>query len=136
LRESDGVTFFKVGNNRLGQIALAALNAAPASTGPGAAPAADAGKAPDAGAVAAVPDADQNPIIGQQGADDTIVAKSTGQLAAAVADATVAKQAAASSFMGIVAAKGSNAEALFTTGLAGAAPAGRFDDFSAAPAAN
>ncbi len=136
LRESDGVTFFKVGNNRLGQIALAALNAAPQGVEPSATPAVDASKVPDAAVVAAVPDSDQNPIIGQQGVDDTIVAKSTGQLAAAVADATVAKQAAASSFMGIAAAKGSNAEALFTTGLAGAAPAGRFDDFSVAPAAN
>jgi hypothetical protein len=125
LRESDGVTFFKVGNNRLGQIALAALNAAPLA----AAPAPDAATSPDAAIVA--PDADQNPIIGQQGMDDTVVANATVGLSAAVAGDKAARQAASDSIIGIAAAKGSNAEALFSTGLAGVAPAGRFDDFSA-----
>ena len=132
LRESDGVTFFKVGNNRLGQIALAALNAAP--LGPMAAPAPDAATLPDAaiGApIAVAPDADQNPIIGQQGMDDTVVANATVGLSAAVAGDKAARQAASDSIIGIAAAKGSNAEALFSTGLAGVAPAGRFDDFSA-----
>ena len=132
LRESDGVTFFKVGNNRLGQIALAALNAAPLA--PAAAPAPDAATLPDAASgapIAVAPDADQNPIIGQQGMDDTVVANATVGLSAAVAGDKAARQAASDSIIGIAAAKGSNAEALFSTGLAGVAPAGRFDDFSA-----
>ena len=128
LRESDGITFYKAGNNRLGQIALAALNAAPQV--PSVAPQVDL--AP----VAGNPDTDQNPVIGQQGTDDTVVANDTSGLSAMVAADNSRTRAVIDSTIGIAAAKGSQAEALFTTGLAGPAPAGRFDDFSAAPDAN
>ena len=133
LRESDGVTFFKVGNNRLGQIALTALNAAPQP--PTAALAPGSANVPDAAIIAPIavaPDADLNPIIGQQGTDDTVIASATIGLAAAVANEKAARQAVSASIIGIAAAKGSNAETLFSTGLSGVAPAGRFDDFSAA----
>jgi uncharacterized protein len=128
LRESDGVTFYKAGNNRLGQIALAALNAAPQNLSVTTAPA----ETP----VAVAPDADLNPVIGQQGTDDTVVANDTSGLSALVTSDNSRTRAVIDSTIGIAAAKGSQAEALFTTGIAGPAPTGRFDDFSAAPAAN
>jgi hypothetical protein len=136
LRESDGVTFFKQGNNRLGQIALAALNAGPKPADVPVAVAApvDAGVGA-VGLSAVAVDDDPNPVIGQQGADDTVVAKPVGQVAEAVEGDKAAREAASTSIIGIAAAKGSKAEALFNTGLSGAAPTGRFDDFSLAPKA-
>ena len=128
LRESDGVTFFKQGNNRLGQIALAALQngpAAPAVADPAATVALSA-----PAAVAAV-DTNQSPIFGQQDANGTSITKTGTDMMAAVAVDSASKQADQSSTIGIGAAKGSNAETLFTTGLAPPAPAGRFDDFTA-----
>ena len=128
LRESDGVTFFKQGNNRLGQIALAALQngpAAPAVADPAATVALSA-----PAAVAAV-DTNQSPIFGQQDANGTSITKSGKDMMAAVAVDSASKQADQSSTIGIGAAKGSNAETLFTTGLAPPAPTGRFDDFTA-----
>ena len=133
LRESDGITFFKMGNNRLGQIALAALMGVAAPS-----PDAVAPNAPDViGPLAAVPpdSADQGTIFGQQGLDGTVVAHGSAEVAAAVAVDAASKDAAKASVIGVAAAKGSSAEALFTTGLAGAAPVGRFDDFTA-PAGN
>ncbi len=133
LRESDGVTFFKMGNNRLGQIALAALMGVAAPS-----PDAVAPNAPDViGPLAAVPpeSADQGPIFGQQGLDGTVVAHGSAEVAAAVAVDAASKDAAKASVIGVAAAKGSSAQSLFTTGLAPTAPAGRFDDFTA-PAAN
>ncbi len=137
LRESDGVTFFKQGNNRLGQIALAALQngpAAPTVADPAAtvalsAPAAVVALSAPA-AVAAV-DTNQSPIFGQQDANGTSITKTGTDMMAAVAVDSASKQADQSSIIGIGAAKGSNAETLFTTGIAAPAPAGRFDDFTA-----
>ena len=128
LRESDGVTFFKQGNNRLGQIALAALQngpAAPAVADPAATVALSA-----PAAVAAV-DTNQSPIFGQQDANGTSITKTGTDMMAALAVDSASKQADQSSIIGIGAAKGSNAETLFTTGIAAPAPAGRFDDFTA-----
>ena len=122
LRESDGVTFFKQGNNRLGQIALAALQSGAAA--PVVAPTST--PAP----VAAV-DTSQSPIFGQQDANGSSITKSGTDLMAAVAVDSALKQADQSSSIGIGAAHGSNAETLFTTGLAAPAPSGRFDDFTA-----
>ena len=122
LRESDGVTFFKQGNNRLGQIALAALQSGAAA--PVVAPVAT--PAP----IASV-DTSQSPIFGQQDANGTSITKSGTDLMAAVAVDSALKQADQSSSIGIGAAHGSNAETLFTTGLAAPAPTGRFDDFTA-----
>ncbi|MDE2383564.1 MAG: DUF459 domain-containing protein [Alphaproteobacteria bacterium] len=130
LRESDGVTFFKQGNNRLGQIALSALKgvSAPAAT-PDATPAdAQASAAP----LPAPAPVDQSPLFAQEGVDGGAVAQGSGELVAAVAADAEKVEATKASSIGIAAAKGSNAESLLTTGLSAAAPAGRFDDFSAA----
>jgi uncharacterized protein len=126
LRESDGVTFFKMGNNRLGQIALAALKngvAVPAAAAP--APAAPAPSAP----VATV-DVHETPIFGQQDDNGASIAQGSTALVAAVAVDSAVLQANQSSSIGIGAAPGSSAETLFTTGLAAPAPTGRFDDFA------
>ena len=132
LREGDGVTFLRLGNNRLGQIGLAALNsgAAPmvASSPQGAMPA-----APEANAAPVTPAPVNNgPIFGQEGMEDlnAVAVQGSTALTAAVEQDKVMKAAQAASSIGIGAAPGSNAEALFTKGLAAAAPLGRFDDFS------
>jgi uncharacterized protein len=125
LRESDGVTFFKMGNNRLGQIALTTLKS-------GVAPAAAAPTAPSASPVpVASIDAHETPIFGQQDANGASIAQGSTALVAAVAVDSAVLQANQSSSIGIGAAPGSSAETLFTTGLAAPAPTGRFDDFTA-----
>ncbi len=178
LRESDGITFLKQGNNRLGQLAFAALKgvAAPSLPAPEAAtpvipqsapdataPVAAAQPAPDATApvvqqpvpdqtqlqqqasvpqvtappvsippvtTAPAPD-EEEPIFGQEGVDATTAAQGSKDIAAAVESEKAAQQAASASTIGIAAAPGSDAEKLFTVGIAAPAPAGRFDDFSA-----
>lgn len=131
LRESDGVTFFKMGNNRLGQIALAAVKSA--GSVPPAAPNAPVVAPPvPLVDVAPLPKPENNgPIFGQEGMEDFNVAATQGSkaLTAAVAQDLAAKAAASASSIGIGAVRGSQAEALFTKGLAGLAPAGRFDNF-------
>ena len=128
LRENDGVTFFKLGNNRLGQIALAALKAG-ASTAPVAAVAAPVIAPPLAPTID-----DQGPLFGQEGVEIANAAQGSKDISAGVEQDKVVKQAAAESSIGIGAAKGTAADALFTTGTSAPAPAGRFDDFTA-PAA-
>ncbi len=141
LRQSDGYTFFKMGNNRLGQIALAALNgsspaAAAAVPAASATPAAVA-VAPVATAVAAPPrPADDGPVFGQTDANGGEVVQAGSELKAAVDANHLAAMAAAQSTIGVAAKPGSAAEKLFTTGLAAAAPAGRFDDPAASTSAN
>ena len=129
LRESDGVTFFKQGNNRLGQIALAAIKSGPLPN-----VSAPVAGAPVAAGQTVVPVEDQGPIFGQDGVDIASAAQGSKDIAVGVEQDKVVKQAAAESSIGIGAAKGSNAETLFTTGIAAPAPAGRFDDFAAPPA--
>ena len=129
LRESDGVTFFKQGNNRLGQIALAAIKSGPLPNIP-----APAAGAPVASEQAVPPAQDQGPIFGQDGVSVDSAALGSQDIAVGVEQDKVVKQAAAESSIGIGAAKGSNAETLFTTGISAPAPAGRFDDFTAPPA--
>jgi uncharacterized protein len=122
LRESDGVTFFKMGNNRLGQIALTALkdNAAPA--------------APEAPATTAetpvVNGANSGPTFGQQDQNGDTLVHAGADVVASVQQQHVEAEAAAASSIGIAAVAGSTAERLFTMGLAPQAPAGRFDDFT------
>ena len=129
LRESDGVTFFKQGNNRLGQIALTAIKSGPLPN-----IAAPGGAASAASGQAVLPVEDQGPIFGQDGVSVDSAALGSKDIAAGMEQDKVVKQAAAESSIGIGAAKGSNAETLFTTGIAPPAPAGRFDDFTAPPA--
>ena len=135
LRESDGVTFFKMGNNRLGQIALAAVKSgvtapAVAAVAPLAPSLSPPLATPLVGADPLPKPENTGPIFGQEGMDSVNAAQGSKALSAAVEQDKAVKAAQAASTIGIGAAKGSNAEALFTKGLEGAAPAGRFDDFS------
>jgi hypothetical protein len=123
LRQNDGYTFLKVGNNRLGQIALAALQGSPAVV-PVAAGQVDGGTTP----LAVQPPADEGPVFGQSDANGMEVAQNGSELKAAVDANQLAAVAAASSSIGVAAKAGSSADKLFTIGLADKAPAGRFDD--------
>jgi uncharacterized protein len=123
LRQSDGFTFLKVGNNRLGQIALAALQGSPLPTP-------DAPVDGAAAPIAAQPPADAGPVFGQSDANGLEVAQNGSELKAAVDANQLAAVAAASSSIGVAAKPGSAADRLFTIGLAGKAPAGRFDDLA------
>ena len=129
LRESDGVTFFRPGNNRMGQIALAAIKSGPLPNMP-----APAAGEPVASGQAVPPVDDQGPIFGQDGPSVDSAALGSKDIAVGVEQDKVVKQAAAESSIGIGAAKGSNAETLFTTGISAPAPTGRFDDFTLPPA--
>ena len=136
LREGDGVTFLRLGNNRLGQIGLAALNsgAAPlvASSPQGVMPAAPGAEAAPLVAAPLPAPVNNGPIFGQEGMEDLNAAAAQGStaLSAAVEQDKLMKAAQAASSIGIGAVPGSNADALFTKGLAQPAPNGRFDDFS------
>lgn len=139
LRSRDGVSFFKQGNNRLAQLVYAAIEERRKSP----IVAAVNANAAVAGAVSESPDA---PLLGQAlggGESETInsrdvlvalaeLAKKQAVTAAVVAKPVVAKL----KIIDVVAASGSAAERLLTSGIADPAPAGRFDDFSVfAPAA-
>ena len=132
LREADGVTFFKQGNNRMGQIALAAIRSSASATVTVVAPGAAAAAPVIAPPLAPTID-DQGPLFGQEGIKVANSAQGSSEIAIAVAQDKAVKQAAAESSIGIAAAKGSAADALFTTGLSAPAPTGRFDDFTAPP---
>jgi uncharacterized protein len=131
LRESDGVTFFKMGNNRLGQIVLEAIKnravvPVPAPVQDSAVPVAEAPALID----------DQNgPVFVQEDQNGLAVLHSGEDVVASVATQTATAAAMAASSIGIAAPSGSAAEKMFTVGVSPVAPPGRFDDFSyAAPA--
>lgn len=124
LRESDGVTFFKVGNNRLGQIVLDAIkNGAPAT-----APVQNTA-VPVVEVPAAVDEA-TGPVFAQEDQNGQPVLHSGIDVVASVATQTANAVALAASSNGIVAPAGSAAEKMFTLGVSPTAPLGRFDDFS------
>ena len=132
LRESDGVTFFKQGNNRLGQIALAALKANAPTVTTAAAPPAEVAPLPQ---IIATPDtakADQSPLFGQEDANGLAISHNGSEVALSVAAGAKAQQAVADSSIGLAAKPGSAAEQLFTTGQSPPPPSGRFDDFKLA----
>ncbi len=122
LRQRDGVTFFKQGNNKFGQLILAVIKA-DANGIPIAAPAAIANAQP----IAVVP---SSPLFGQGDANGAIVIPDPKD---GVALANIPALAAPKNGP----ASGSAAEKLFIQGEATVAPLGRFDDFSyVAPAPN
>jgi uncharacterized protein len=139
LRDSDGVKFMKVGNNRFGQLVLGAIkalrsNAAPAVAAvvPEAAPA----PAPTPVPPKAVVVAKDPPTFGQTGLDgetvtfraDSLKVSEAPPVSVAQRSAPQVKDVATSN--GLSAFPGSNAAKLLIQGVAGPAPAGRFDDFS------
>ena len=126
LRESDGVTFFKVGNNRLGQIVLNAIKNGTVT--PVTASAADASAAV-VQAPAAVDDG-TGPVFAQEDQNGQALLHSGGDVVASVATQTANAAAVAASSIGIAAPAGSSAEKMFTLGISPTAPPGRFDDFT------
>jgi hypothetical protein len=122
LRGYDGVSFYKAGNNRMGQIVIAALE----RDGP-----APIDEAPPAEEVVS-----QVPLFGQimmDGAAYTVRPEGVTANAVMLTAAGLQGDAALKALRGIAPA-GSGAEALFGRGEAPLAPKGRADDF-AVPAA-
>ncbi len=124
LRSRDGVTFFKQGNNRFGQLLLAeikrVIGASPLETAPEFTPPASL----------PVPAENVIPTFGQDNSDGTFVtfqpdAKLIADLSKVVAGNIVVPAISRSDIV-----PGSEAEKLFILGLTQPAPAGRFDDFS------
>jgi hypothetical protein len=124
LRSRDGVTFFKQGNNRFGQLLLAeikrVIGASQFETAPVVTPAVTAPSA----AVSVVP------VFGQNNVDGTSVTfqpdgKVISDLSRVLAGSIVIPAISRSDIV-----PGSETEKLFILGLAGQAPAGRFDDFN------
>ena len=132
LRARDGITFFKQGNNRMGQIVLAAIAKGAPSEAPPQAAATASGKT-------SIPEV-VVPFFGQADASGLAVVIQpqdvTGVAVLALGADTALPPSAALSALQQLARPGSEAEKLFATGTAGAAPAGRVDDFTApSPAA-
>jgi hypothetical protein len=122
LRSRDGVTFFKQGNNRFGQLLLAEIK-----KNMGVAPAEGA---PQSVTITPSPSAESLPMFGQDLGDGNVAVFQPDKLANADA-ARLAVNNAFVSRADIV--PGSMAEKLFVDGEAPKAPAGRFDDFSYVP---
>jgi len=137
LRSRDGVTFFKQGNNRMGQLLLAAIEKSgpPAET-----PAEQAAARGDlqGPTQAATPPA-EIPWFGTNdpaGGAITVQPEGVTSVAALAPAGPGLPPSAAMSALEQLARPGSAAEKLFGSGEPAPAPAGRVDDFAAAPAAN
>jgi hypothetical protein len=136
LRSRDGITFFKQGNNRFGQVVLEDIKkymAMPAVTLP---PAVTANEATSETAVPAVPVVPAGvPSFGQDGLDGeqiTFQADAVRPVAPAKSVQRSGIDAVAVTVDIKLAAKaGTAAQRLFTTGEISAAPAGRLDDYAA-----
>lgn len=121
LRASDGISFFKQGNNRFGQLVLAALQKDAEAPSLALKPAEDS---PPQEAVSAVPE------FGMSSSDGTIstyqpeakrIAENAAQAPPPSASAPLSRDDVP---------KGSIAERLFTMGETDAPPPGRFDDYT------
>ena len=140
LRERDGVTFMRHGNNRLGKVVLQAALDLHSKVLPAPAVAtlevvAPVAQAPDAGVTVAI----QAPSFGQEGLDGETLSFRADEVAlSAPRPASIAQKAEAAVItqgvrVKLTAKKGSIAERLFRTGDIPKAPAGRFDDYSVPP---
>ena len=136
LRGRDGVTFFKQGNSRMGQLIFEAISkGAPAPVSkPTVAPAVtvESGKGSRQPVAEAVV-----PVFGSYdafGADVVIQPKDVSTAAVLASGAGPLPPNAMLSALQQLARPGSQAEQLFATGTAAAAPPGRADDFAAPPA--
>jgi uncharacterized protein len=141
LRESDGIKFMKVGNNRFGQLVLGAMKTLEA--GAAATPAVAQAALPPATAAPAVAPAESitvvavPPSFGQAGLDGedltfrADVVQPIAKPPVSVAVRTAAQnQSTDNSAAGPQALPGSKAQQLFEKGVSAPAPRGRFDDFS------
>jgi uncharacterized protein len=131
LRQNDGVTFFRLGNNRIGQIVLQALKEDP--TVP---PVETVTVAPGKEDAPAPTEPDEpGPVFAQEDQNGQAILHSGGDVIALVANENANAAAISASSIGIAASAGSAAEKMFTVGISPAAPAGRFDDFTYTPPA-
>jgi len=133
LRGRDGISFFKQGNNRLGQLVLAIIRDDMNGQTPDA-----KGSAP-AGTLEAVTEVPKVPLFGQSVAggqeatyrpDDVRPADVMAPGSLAGGSTELASRLAA---LRALSPEGSAAEALFSTGLLPPPPAGRIDDFAVSP---
>lgn len=113
LRSSDGIGFFKRGNNRMAQLVFAAV------TGAGAAAPKTARKAPLTGEQISP----EKPLFGQTAADGIDITFRPEDFSLATLGA------GAASVLASIVAPGSDAEKLFVTGEAPPPPTGRADDY-------
>ncbi len=114
LRQRDGVTFLKQGNNKFGQIILAAVKAG--------------GQGPVPVPVVVSPvvlSPAEGPVFGQEGTNGAPVLHDAETVVTATSNVVQVPVGADSQKPASLAA-----EKLFSTGEASVAPAGRFDDFS------
>ncbi len=128
LRARDGVSFFKQGNNRLGQLLLAAIKQGGTETPETDQPAiaeTDASKP----LVFAEPD---KPLFGQRGLEGVEVSFRPDDFDASAVAALIEQGVFGTGLAALqaIAQPGSAAEKLFVSGVTVAAPAGRADDFS------
>jgi uncharacterized protein len=122
LRGRDGISFYKAGNNRMGQIVLAAIESGGTAPAP---PAAES----------AAEDARQVPLFGQvlmDGEAYTVQPEGVTANAVMLTAAGLDSEAALKALRDI-APEGSAAAQLFRRGEAPPAPPGRADDFAAPP---
>ncbi len=125
LRERDGVTFLRPGNNRFGQLLLAEINTNKDIKPPDATP-------PSAPALTVVAPTipDTVPTFGQTTGDGSIAVFQPPKPQLAETPEAVAPGAPVQAVSRADIVPGSSAEKLFVQGTAEKAPAGRFDDFS------
>ena len=120
LRSRDGVTFFKQGNNRFGQLLLEVIKK-------------DIEKNPitpttqQSVTIVPLPNEEATPLFGQDMGDGNVAVFQPEKLSAPE-EARLAVNNSSISRADIL--SGSSAEELFVRGMAAPAPAGRFDDFS------
>jgi hypothetical protein len=128
LRASDGVNFYKEGNNRFGQLVLAEIRSAEKT---------DLAAAPQKETKDEKPAADgpSSPSFGQENVDGTVSEFQPEVTVAAKAVEKGTPTAALIMSKRPVPAQGSAAEKLFTSGESQDAKPGRFDDFSYTPPA-
>jgi uncharacterized protein len=142
LRSRDGVTFFKQGNNRFGQLVIAEINQIATGSAVGLPPAVPALNSNIASAVTTIPAASTpsvnvdkgSPTFGQDGLDgEQITFRADAVQPATPAAQSVAQRTSANTSdapdVKLTAKPGSEAQRLFTEGIFAAAPTGRFDDF-------
>ena len=133
LRARDGVTFFKQGNSRMGQLILEAITKGAPAPQVVAAPA----TAVESGKTSRQPVAEvEVPLFGSLdafGADLLIQPKDVSNVAVLATGGGPLPPNGALLALQQLARPGSQAERLFATGTAAAAPAGRADDFAAPP---
>jgi uncharacterized protein len=132
LRSRDGITFMKLGNNKMGQLLVgaikASLSAGQSGAQPGAVVIAEPGKEDSAPGKQAF----GVPQFGQQGLDGGDVAFTPNLAASAGASGDSIGQSASMAEMApqaVVVVTGSKADALFKQGLSPEPVQGRFDDF-------